>query len=221
MRWWLSVTVGTVLSLPLAWLLSYAATLPFLIGLFFFVLLGLLIGAIVYRVAAPGGPYSPTALVIGTTTIVATVWCITLVKECRDLPDDMAKIAAQSTRDIGDRGVDEFYTEVRRDVRQFLRERYPPGGIIGYMRWVLTNGAFMRGELPSIDLTLRAPQNKGWWAVRVVLSLALLGFGVGSQTLGLSSNRDVERAGSADEPEPERGADHAREARPVDTGHVG
>ncbi len=194
LRWSLAVAGGTVFSYPLAWLLSYAASLPFFIGLFFFVLFGLVIGAVTYRIAVPGRPYGRWPLVIGTTIIVATVWSISMIMESRDFPYDMAKLAAFKTRDIGDRTVEEFRAEVSTDVRRFLRERYPPGGTIGYVRWVLTNGRLAQGELESVKRTLRLRrQTKVWWAIRVVLSIALLGFGIGSQTLGLSAA--VEPAG--------------------------
>ena len=53
MRWWLAVLAGVAVTLPVAWLLSFAGTLPFFLGVFFFALFGLLIGAVIYRVAAP------------------------------------------------------------------------------------------------------------------------------------------------------------------------
>src|SRR3990172_853649 len=73
-RWWCATAAGTVVSLPLAWLLSYAAMLPFYLGLFFFMLFGLVIGAVAFRVAAPGRPYHRFAVLAGTTLIVGVCW---------------------------------------------------------------------------------------------------------------------------------------------------
>ena len=39
-RWWLGVVVAAIFAIPLAWLLSYAASLPFFLGLFFLMLFG-------------------------------------------------------------------------------------------------------------------------------------------------------------------------------------
>lgn len=188
-RWWLAVVVGTIASLPFAWILSYAAALPYFIGLFFFALFGLVIGAVAHRVAAPARPYRPSILIVGTACIVLTTWTLTVVKEAMDFPKDMVK-QAEATRDLGGRTIAQFRAEVESDVRGFLRDRYPPGGTPGYIRWVLTNGQIQRGELAAVGRTLGVPQSGFWWAVRVVLSLALLAFGVGSQTLALRLSRD-------------------------------
>ncbi len=180
--WWVAVALGILISLPLAWLLSFAALLPFFIGLFFFVLFGLLIGAAMYRVAAPGRPFRPSAIVAGTTLVVVVGWGGSIIKEGRDFPSDMAAEAARRTSYIGDRPVAEFRAEAAAQVRRFLGEHYPPGGTIGYMRWILTSGELKKGDLAAVDRTLSRSPN-GWvWAIRVALSIAGLAFGVASQT---------------------------------------
>ena len=184
-RWWFAVAVGLVVSLPLIWLLSYAATLPFLLGLFFFMLFGLLLGAVTHRVAAPARPYNWRALLAGTAVLVVFVWWMSLIKESHDFPHDMAKDALRMTRDLGTRTSGEFKDEVADQVRTFLVRRYPPGGTLGYTQWMATSGRINRGELPAVSRTLRRGQARVWYAIRVVLSLALLGFGIGSQTLPL------------------------------------
>ena len=189
-RWWSATGVGTIVSLPFAWLLSYAAMLPFYLGLFFFMLFGLFIGAVMFRIAARGGPYRRSAVLVGTTLIVGVCWTASLVKESRDFPADLAEDALRRSRDIGRRSADEYRTAVAEDIRAFLRERHPPGGVLGYTRWMLLEGEIKKGAIPSFDQTLpRSPARIGW-AVRVVLSIALLGFAVGSQTLPLSRRRD-------------------------------
>jgi len=185
MRWWKSVVSGLLVSLPVSWLLSYAGTLPFFLGLFFFVLFGLMIGAVMHRVAAPHRPYGTGALVAGTTLVVVGAWSVSLLKEGRDFPSDQAAHAGRKTRDIGSMEIDEYQSVVATRIQEFLLERYPPGGAIGYMRWASTSGEIRRGELEDVSLTLTAPQSGYAWIIRVILSLALLAFGVGSQTLPL------------------------------------
>lgn len=184
-RWWAGVAVAGLVSLPLAWLLSYAAALPFFLGLFFFMLFGLIIGATAFRVAAGGRPYSMSTLILGTTFLVATTWGLSVLKEARDFPDDVAKRVSLRTRDIGDRTVAEFRSAVAADIRVLLSNRYGPGPIWGYVRWVLTSGEIKRGELPTLNKSVSIPAAhvSGWWAFRVVASVALLGFGISSQTL--------------------------------------
>lgn len=189
-RWWWATLVGTVVSLPFAWLLSYAAMLPFYIGLFFFMLFGLVIGAVTYRIAAPGRPYGRFAILAGTTLIIGVCWAASLVKESWDFPADIATDAIQRTRNIGGRSADDYRAAVAQEVCTFLSERHPPGGVLGYVRWVLLEGEIKKGDLRSFDQPLRRPQARWGFAIRVILSIALLSFAVSSQTLSLSRPSD-------------------------------
>jgi len=185
-RWWSATTVATIVSLPLAWLLSYAALLPFYIGLFFFMLFGLMIGAVTFRIAAPGRPYGRFAVLAGTTLIVGVCWTASIVKESWDFPADIAAKAVRRARDIGGRSADDYRAVVAQEVRAFLREHHPPGGVVGYARWMLLDGEMKKGAIPSYDQALRRSPARWGWAIRVVLSIVLLGFAVGSQTYSLS-----------------------------------
>lgn len=184
-RWWLAVLVGAIITLPFAWLLSHAAMLPFFLGLFFFALFGLVIGALMHRIAAPARPFGRLTVLAGTTVVVLLGWGVSIVQEARDVPRKMAATAGQRVRSIGDRTLAEFEAAVAEGVRAHIRERYPPGGTLGYVRWVLAEGVLPKGSLDVVDVPLRATQMHGWWAVRVVLAIALFAFGVGSQTLPL------------------------------------
>jgi len=192
-RLWVATLVGALASTPLAWLLSYGATLPFFLGIFFFALFGMIVGAVTFRVASPGRPYSKTSVLLATTFLVLFMFGFALVNESRGLPSDIAKKAAKKTADIGSLTGKQYRADVRNEVRRYLVDRYPPGGTIGYVRWVLTNGRFSRGDLPSVRLELTALQTRLTWAVRVVLTLALLAFGLGSQTLGLYQPVDTRK----------------------------
>ena len=189
-RWWAAVGAGAIASLPFAWLLSHAALLPFLLGLFFFMLFGLVIGAVMHRVASPGRPHPRLELVIGTTFVVALAWSVSIIVESRDFPRKMAAEAGDTTRYLGGQTIAEYRSAVADDVRWFLRDRYPPGGTLGYVRWVLTSGELQKGEIAHLNRTLSRGQRKLLWAVRAVLSAALLAFGIGSQTLPLELERE-------------------------------
>ena len=75
-------------------------------------------------------------------------------------------------------------------VRRFLSERYPPGGTVGYLRWVVTSGELKKGEIEGVNRTLRRTQRGFRWGIRVVLSIVLFVFGVGSQTWPLRLARE-------------------------------
>lgn len=180
--WWLAVIVGILVSLPAAWLLSHLALLPFFLGLFFFALLGLVIGAIMHRLAAAGRPYSRHALYSGTTVVVLAGWGASLAQEAQDVPRKLAQQVMETVRTIGERTPEQYRREIADQIRERLRERYPPGGRVGYLRWVLASGELNKGEIESVDVPLLAAQRRWGWAARAVLSLALFAFGIGSQT---------------------------------------
>jgi len=190
---------GAVVSIPLAWLLSFAALFPFLLGLFFFILFGLIVGAVTYRFASKGRPYGQATILMGTSLIVATGWALSLLKEGWDFPTDMAAETVRLSRDLGGMSAAEYRKRVASDIRTHLVERYPPGGAFGYMRWALVSGEIKKGEIPLVHRTLRREQHGVLWGVRVVLSLGLFAFGVASQTFPLRRTSDTSRSASSTE----------------------
>ncbi|MEK6798862.1 MAG: hypothetical protein AABZ12_07860 [Planctomycetota bacterium] len=188
-RWWPGVGAGLMVSLPLVWLLSYAALLPFFLGVFFFALFGLVIGAAIHRVASPAGPYSPVGVLAGTTLVVLLVFGLSLLKESRDFPSDLAHDAVGRTADLHGRTAAEYRAAVEAEVRAFLKATYPPGRTLGYVRWMAASGEIKKGALPSVHRSLRRSPNGSWFIVRAALSVGLLAFGVGSQTLPLRNRR--------------------------------
>lgn len=190
-RWWAAVVVGLLVSLPLAWLLSYGALLPFFLGVFFFALFGIIIGAAIFRVASPGRPYGTAPVVVGTTLVVLAAWSLSMVKESRDFPNDFAKDAVRRVRDIGGRTAVDFKTYVEDSVRRLVREQYPPGGTLGYMRWSMMSSVLEKGAIEGVPIELRRNQSRWAWTVRVVLSIGLLAFGVASQTFLLRKPSDA------------------------------
>lgn len=189
-RWWAAVLLGMVVSVPIGWVLSLAGTLPFFLGPFFFALLGLVIGAAVHRVACIARPYGRVTLWLGTMVLVLFCWGISLVKESRDFPEGAAISAARKTRFLGTDSVQEYRRSVADGIRRYLRENYPPGGTLGYVRWVAANGQIDKGEISGVHRTLRSAQQGAGWVVRVVLSLSFLTFGIASQTLTLRNAHD-------------------------------
>lgn len=189
-RFWLGIFVGGLVGLPLSWLLAYAATLPFFIGIFFFALFGLVIGAAVHRVASPGRPYARSTLWAGTILLVVGGWLVSICVEGRALPMDFARDVPGWTRDLRGKTRSQFVEDVADRIRSNLRENYPPGGTLGYVRWVVTSGEFPQGSIEGVKRTLRVSQRKGWWIMRALLSLGLLSFGISTQTLLLRLPRD-------------------------------
>ncbi len=184
----LPTVVGLMFSVPLGWLLSHAAQLPFYLGLFFFPLFGLVIGAAMYRAAQRSRPYHSMPLIVGTTVVVLFCWLFSLMVESRDMPVWVAANASRNPRlKLQGQSIDAYRASVVVNMSQHLRQKYPPGGLLGYARWAATDGEITKDVAPGLMRTIHAPQRGVSWMVRVVLSVGLLAFGIGSQTLILRS----------------------------------
>ena len=72
---------------------------------------------------------------------------------------------------------DDILAQAQASVEKHLAEEHPPGGALGYMRWKAT-----RKTLPmevdvgekTISRAVAFSGNRGWWIVRVILSLVFL-----------------------------------------------
>jgi hypothetical protein len=124
-------------------------------------------------------------VIAGTSLIVSVAWATSLLKEAREFPEDVAVKITAGTRDLKGVPVDVFKNQIADAVRAFINANYAPGGTLGYMRWALTSGEIRSGQLPGINRHYGRSQRGFWWAVRVVLAIVCLGFGIGSQTLPL------------------------------------
>ena len=189
-RWWLGVVVGLAISLPLSWLLSYAGALMFYLGLFFFALFGLIIGAATFRVACVAQPYRKKHLIAGTTMLVLVPWSLSMLKEGRDFAGDVAaRTVQEKSLDLKGNTVAAHRNIVTSDVRAYLSEQYSPGGIRGYMLWVVLDGKISKTEVSSLAKNWHHGQSGFVWVVRVILSLGLLTFGVATQTLPMRAKQ--------------------------------
>ena len=217
-RWWLGVLVGAMVALPLGWMLKLAGPLPFFLGVFFFALFGLVIGASMFRVALAGRPYSTTSVLVGTTIIVLGCWYTSLHFEAERYARTIGAEAVKrwSTKRVGDRPAAECRADVSQQFRDHLRRAHWPGGTLGYAQWALVDGALEKGELPGVTSRIKYHQ-RGWrFAVRTVLSIGLLAFGIASQTFSLRRKSPIgqveERPGDDVETRVETGGETSTEA---------
>jgi hypothetical protein len=200
--WLMAVLTTCLVGVPIGVLLCYAALLPFMIGLFFFMLFGVLLGAVTYRVGQRGRPMPRWTVRGAVAVVVVVVLAISLATEGYDFPRQVAKFSYEEARKLPeDKTPDEFLRSAREDVARHLDEHFPPGGVIGYIRWAATSS---RIDPPVAHLERRsfvANQRPRWWITRIVLSILLLGYGVNSQVSPLTRLRDArEPTGSAGSP---------------------
>jgi hypothetical protein len=210
-RWWWAIVAGVVLAVPFGWLLSYAAALLAMVGLFFFMLFGLVIGAVMYRIGQAARPVPRWKLKLGVALVVFVGWTVSIAVEARDFPSDVAKRALKTkvfrqrpgqTREDPGRPPQEITEEIVGHVRSHLRENYPPGGMIGYVRWAVTSSEFPI-QVAGVPQTIRLHfnGNRGWWVVRSILSIVLFTFAVYSLVRVLRSPETKGGAGAAAPPD--------------------
>ncbi len=181
-----ATAAGAAVAVPMGWLLAHAAMLVFYLGLFFFALFGLLIGAVEFRIARPVAPLARSSLlVVGLLTVLWT-WLVAMAFEYHNLTSDVRTFVWNTFRTIDAEAAQQIDALPAR-LQENLRRSYPPGGLIGYMRWAARSGRMEVGKLPNnrpIEFRLR--QGPRGWSLRVALCAGLLTFGVLSQVLSLA-----------------------------------
>ncbi len=181
-----------VLVWVLSWLLSLAVNLPFYIGLFFFALFGLMIGAAAFRVGEANRPVR-RGVYTGTAIIVIVTWGVAMWHESTRFPAQMADEAISAAKTIGERTAREYRDYIASQVVDFVDKSYPPGGTIGYMRWASTDAAIRRADIDGLRRDIDNTQSKLGWTIRAALSFLLLAWGVASQTLPLCKEPGTEQ----------------------------
>ncbi|MCC7292668.1 MAG: hypothetical protein IT449_11475 [Phycisphaerales bacterium] len=191
-RWLRAILAGCALAIPLGILLSYVAFLMAFLGLFFYALFGLLIGATVCRAAGKGARLPRWQVVAGTTLIVLVGLGTSMKWEIDGLPHDMAKQAVDARQRLPEGMTkDAYMRHVETSVERSVEDRYPPGGALGYVRWVTQSGRFEKGSIEHVTKELTRGQRRWSWVIRVVLSVVLFSFGIASLTWTLVPRRSA------------------------------
>lgn len=205
-----AIIAGLIAGAPSAVLLAYLAALPFMLGLFFFLLVGLLVGAVMFRFARPGSPLTRRQVRLATTLIVAEIWVGSIYAEYRALYATAEKQVQRSVGYLKPPEKAELSRSVTQGIDAHLARLAPGGGLPGYVRWVLSSGT-MELQRPSKAGTVRV--QLGWrrfgWALRTCLSLALLSWAAFAQLAPLT-RPPAEPDGPTQAPDPPELADGPR-----------
>ena len=196
---------GLVLAVILAWtLLSFALSLLFMLGLFFFMLFGLIIGATMFRFGGSARPMAKSSVTAMTAIVSLVCWSVAVYKECLEFPEDFVDSAIKSKRVyVPKNGYDEVRAELHGFIVEYLKTNYPPGGVRGYLKLAAT-GSPIEVDLPSQPRPVSIPPRAAawvWWT-RVILALVLLYVAIYSVTAGLvkASDGPQERTGEESPP---------------------
>jgi hypothetical protein len=186
-RWYVATAVALVCAVPIGWLLATAALLPFYLGLFFFALFGLMLGAVQYRIGSPAAPIAKSAIYTGGILLIVVTWLIAMGFEYDHLYSDGVRLAKERQRVLTPEQLRAIDTDTPALIRGYLASKYPPGGVIGYMEWAARSGQMtVTTTAGGRPILFRLRQGPIGWCLRVVISAALLTFGVMSQIVGLT-----------------------------------
>ncbi len=200
-----SIVVPTIVGLVVACvlgltLLSYALSLIAMLGLFFFMLFGLIIGASMYRAADKTKIVPRSHAILATVMVSLVCWSLAVTKEAIDYPQDFVDAAIENPRVRKPKGKSrqEVATELRAFIGEYMETEYPPGGIVGYFKMVGTGGAVeLEYSAQLTPVTIKPRVSPVVWWIRVLVSVVLLYVSIWSQVSLLTKPRKS-RAKSSD-----------------------
>jgi hypothetical protein len=204
--WIVAAVVGMGLGIILTWL----AVLPFLLGLYFFLLAGLLLGAIIARFGKSDSPQPKGRIWAASVTIACLVWMVTLVVEYVTFPRDaFEEVLTSLPAYVPQEDRPELREAVYHAVLSELLDRPSDGGIAdwilgfpAYLSWVATDGTMRCPRiLAEGTRSLVVRQGQTLWIMRVIISLLLLVFAVSALPLGLTRPPKSDDADDSDDAE--------------------
>jgi len=180
-RWRLALLAALLMLIGLGWLLARLVWLYFYFGLFFFLVAGLLVGAISFRIARLVRPLETGRLIRGIVWVTLFGMVFTIDWEYRHFA---ATVGAQprfpqarNAAVAAGREAREIRDAAERAFRTYLSENHPPGGPIGYALWSSGAGevtAEVEGEKAVI-----ANDHRGFvWPARTLAAGLLLAAGL-------------------------------------------
>jgi hypothetical protein len=180
-----SAGIATLIGVPFIILLMYCAWLPLLMGMYFFILGGLLVGAIWYRLAARVRPVPAGAVRLRMFAILAVLVAIYMLSEYfvkrGHLARDMAKLTIKMRPVSGPTELQASEWQAREreaaeHVRRSLRQ-YGPGPV-GYWIWAATDGRLPPMGPYTGKESIELRQRQAFYVLRVVASVVLLWYGL-------------------------------------------
>lgn len=176
-------------------LLTWALSLMFMLGLFFFMLFGLLVGAVMFRFGVRSRPMPRGRVVLISAAVAFAGWSAALTKEAVDFPRDFVDRVVNQRKferdklhiPPGEGEYDKICGQVATFITDHLAQAYPPGGVIGYFQYTGAGDTIIM-DLPGQPrkLTIK-PRVQPWiWWTRGLLSLPLFFLTIYSVTAALA-----------------------------------
>ncbi len=180
-RWSLATFLALAITVTLGWLLVRLVWLPFYFGLFFYLVAGLLAGALSFRIGREARPVSGVRLLTGVVLVATVATGVLLVWEYRYIAGtagsdgrfrdarNAAVAAGRSPRSVEPIAAAAFRTT--------LKSTHPPGGPLGYVRWAIA-GEGMELTVEGCKDSIIISQKGTAWIVRTIAGGLLLCLGL-------------------------------------------
>jgi len=179
--WYMALGVSLFLLAPLDWLLARLLWLPMYFGLFFFLIAGLLVGGVAFRMARSARPMTRTRIIVGILPVAFASMCITIILEYRHIASNTgappAFGAAWSAQSKDSDSVGDIRAEAAKAFRSHLADKFPPGGVVGYARWAVDSGE-MRITALGLSETVTIAHQGLRWPIRTLAAFVLLLLGL-------------------------------------------
>ncbi|HVP12150.1 MAG TPA: hypothetical protein VMV94_13310 [Phycisphaerae bacterium] len=191
--WYGALFVSFLLLVATGFLLGRLIWLPFYFGLFFFLVAGLLAGALSFRIARQARPVSQGRIVRGICLVAVVAAVVTLGWEyehvAKTIGDGKFADARNRAAKAG-RPQAEIRDGATGGFKAALAKTYPPGGFVGYVRWAMKSGE-MAMEVGGCRDTVAISQSGYAWLLRTLIGAVLLGAGLWASFESLRSAQPV------------------------------
>lgn len=192
--WRCASVVASALLVLLAWLLARLIWLPFLFGLFFFLVAGLLVGSVAFRFAraarpVPGAVVVRTAVWIAIVTLTAST-CFEYLHFAQTFSDPPRFAEARNAVQAEGSSLAELHQRLSDTFRAALKAQYPPGGVLGYIRWTVA-AVDLPIEIEGHVEQIRSEHAGLLWLIRTLMATVLVAAGLWSSLESLRSATPV------------------------------
>jgi len=204
-RYVLGCGLVTIIGVALSKLLASAGLLPFvfgIVGVFFFMLVGLILGAILFRCGGGARPVRRGVLLVSVLVPTVAISAGTVLFEYRSVVIDNAEQALRvQNKNPTDPKFAAEKAQMRQMIESYWQARFGAGGVAGYVAWTLRGGKFKIGPADADErVVVQHKQAGALWLFRAAISFAALGWAIGAQVWPLGRCPAEAQARDAAEP---------------------
>lgn len=180
--WWSALALAFGLLVGLDWLLARLLWLPFYFGIFFFLVAGLIVGAVSFRVARGARPLTRGRIVrgilllAGLSSLVTICWEYRFITAGAGAPPKFTDARNAALRE--GRSPTEVLRQAAESFRDGLADHFPRGGVVGYVRWAIASGEMKIKVADSTETVSIGGHGGLVWPIRTLAAMLLMAIGL-------------------------------------------